>query len=78
MLKKAGKSGFLMISFSLLVVLMLNACGASGETATPTASGGGAPVKGGTWIDDLYEEPDSLIPNASYEVFAAMVLLVAS
>jgi len=30
-------------------------------------------VKGGTWIDDLYEEPDSLTPNASSETFAYMV-----
>ena len=30
-------------------------------------------VRGGTWTDDLYEEPDSLIPNASSETFSDMV-----
>ena len=30
-------------------------------------------VKGGTWIDDLFQEPDSLIPNGSSETFAAMM-----
>src|SRR6266496_5480504 len=74
MLKKPTKSRFLMMSFSLLAVLMLvlNACGASG--ATPSTGGGGSAVKGGTWIDDLYEEPDSLIPNASVETYAYMVM----
>src|SRR6266496_1447248 len=73
MLKKPTKSRFLMMSFSLLAVLMLvlNACGASG--ATPSTGGGGSAVKGGTWIDDLFEEPDSLIPNASVETYAYMV-----
>jgi len=74
MLKKPTKSRFLMMSFSLLAVLMLvlNACGASG--ATPSTGGGGSAVKGGTWIDDLYEEPDSLIPNALVETYAYMVM----
>ncbi len=31
------------------------------------------PVKGGTVIDGLYEEPDRLIPNTSSETFALMV-----
>ena len=30
-------------------------------------------IRGGTWIDDLYEEPDSLIPNASSLTFSGMV-----
>jgi peptide/nickel transport system substrate-binding protein len=30
-------------------------------------------TKGGTWIDDLYEEPDSLISNASSETYSDMV-----
>jgi peptide/nickel transport system substrate-binding protein len=74
MLKKARKSRFLMISFSLLAMLMLvlNACGAAGAPSTTTSTG--TPVKGGTWIDDLYEEPDTLIPNASTETYAAMVM----
>jgi peptide/nickel transport system substrate-binding protein len=74
MLKKAEKSGFLMISFSLLVVLILNACDASVGPAKPTAGRGGTPVKGGTWIGDFYQDPISLIPNASYDIFAAMVM----
>ena len=31
------------------------------------------PVKGGTVIDGLYEEPDRLIPNTSNETFSVMV-----
>ncbi len=75
MLKKS-RSRLLMMSFSALAVLLmlLSACSTGGTTPsgnTPTTGGTG--VKGGTWIDDLYEEPDSLIPNASSETFAAMV-----
>jgi peptide/nickel transport system substrate-binding protein len=75
MLKKP-RSRFLMMSFSVLTVLLmlLSACGGTTSTTgtTPT-TGGGTPVKGGTWIDDLYEEPDSLITNASSETFSDMV-----
>jgi peptide/nickel transport system substrate-binding protein len=63
----------LMTAFSFFagLILLLGACGAPGP-GTP-ASSGGPPVKGGTWTDDLYEEPDSLIPNASTETFSDMV-----
>jgi peptide/nickel transport system substrate-binding protein len=75
MLKKA-RPQFLMIFFSLasMLILLLGACGApqSSGSSAPQASGG-SPVKGGTWIDDLYEEPDSLLPNASTETFAYMM-----
>jgi len=74
---KKPRPRFLMLSFSALavVLMLLSACSTGGTptTTTPTSSTGGTPVKGGTWIDDLFEEPDSLIPNASTETFAAMV-----
>lgn len=61
-----------MLAISLLgmLSLLLSACGPSGAPATQTST---KPVKGGTWIDDLYEEPDSLIPNGSVETFADIV-----
>lgn len=61
------------LAFSLLgvLILLLSACGA--PSGPSQANVGGKPVKGGTWIDDLFEEPDSLIPNASNETYAAMV-----
>jgi peptide/nickel transport system substrate-binding protein len=73
MLKKPG-SRFLMFSVSLVsaLMLLLAACGTPSGGST-TASSSAAPVKGGTWVDDLYEEPDSLIPNASTEAFSDMV-----
>ena len=76
MLKQARKPRFLMMSFSLLAMLMLvlNACGASGSSATSSTGASSTPVKGGTWIEDLFEEPDSLIPNLSSETFASMVM----
>ena len=40
------------------------------SSSTPSA---GTPVKGGTWTDDLYEEPDSLITNASSETYSDIV-----
>ena len=56
----------------LLGLLLLSACVTPTE---PSLRGNGSlhPVHGGTWIDDLYEEPTSLIPNASPETSAAIV-----
>src|SRR5438046_746587 len=31
------------------------------------------PVKGGTWIDELYSDPDSLIPNGAVKRAAAII-----
>lgn len=71
MLKKP-RTRLLMMSISLLsvLVMLLSACGAPGPN---TQQGSGTPVKGGVWQDDLYEEPDSLIPNGSVETFANIV-----
>jgi len=63
-----------MMSFSIVAMLMLvlSACGAtpSSTSSTPTTSG---PVKGGTWIDDIPNEPGSLIPNADSQTFDVVV-----
>src|SRR6266700_224848 len=73
MLKKP-RPRFLMLSFSLVAVLMLilSACGGGGSSSSSNTSAS-TPVKGGTWTDDLYEEPDSLLPNGSVETFSDMV-----
>jgi len=62
----------LTLAFSLLMVLMLffSACGPQGTPTTTTSS---KPVKGGTWIDDLYEPVKSLIPNGVSETFADLI-----
>src|SRR6266849_3103816 len=72
MLKKP-RPRYLIMAFSFLALLMLviSACGAPSGPTTP--QGGGTPVKGGTWTDDLFEEPSSLIPYASSETFADLV-----
>lgn len=71
---KRPKSRLLMMSFSFVAVLMLilSACGATPTTttSTPTTSG---PVKGGTWIDDIPNEPGSLIPNGNSQTFDVVV-----
>ncbi len=68
-------SHYSMLVGSLLVALtlLLSACTPAGTPAHPTTTNG-KPVRGGTWIDDLANEPDSLIPNASTQQFAAMVM----
>jgi peptide/nickel transport system substrate-binding protein len=73
MLKKP-RPRFLMLSFSLVAVLMLilSACG-GGSSSPSSSTSAGTPVKGGTWTDDLFEEPDSLLPNASSETFSDLV-----
>ena len=67
---------FLMMSFSLvaLLVLILSACGTTSGPSSSSSGASGTPVRGGTWIDDLYEEPSSLIPNFPSETFADMVM----
>ncbi|HZR41477.1 MAG TPA: peptide ABC transporter substrate-binding protein [Ktedonobacteraceae bacterium] len=69
------KPGFLSLVFSLATVLtlVLSACGPTG-TPIQSSSNSGKPVKGGVWIDDLVNEPDSFIPNASVQTFATMVM----
>lgn len=74
---KRPKARMLTVAFSLLTVMMLflSACAPQGGT---TNNGNGTtttgnPVKGGTWIDDLYEPVKSLIPNGVSETFADLV-----
>lgn len=74
---KRPKNRTLTIAFSLLTVMMLflSACAPQGGTSNNgngTATTGN-PVKGGTWIDDLYEPVKSLIPNGVSETFADLV-----
>lgn len=71
---KRARPRFLTMVFSLLsvLVLVLSACGGT-PTASSTPAAGNQPVKGGTWIDDLYEEPHSFIPNGVSETFADLV-----
>src|SRR5229473_1760732 len=75
MMRTKPRPRFLTMSFSfvVLLVLMLSACGGAGPSSSST-SATGTPVKGGTWIEDLYEEPPSLIPNFPSSTFANMVM----
>src|SRR5215472_8669740 len=61
-----------LISVSCLLMLVLNACATSSNPPPPQNVQTHA-THGGTWLDDLYEEPSSLIPNASPETFATIV-----
>jgi peptide/nickel transport system substrate-binding protein len=74
MLKKP-RPRFLVMSFSALavVLLLLTGCSTGGTPTTTTPTTAGTPVKGGTWIDDIWQEPNSLLPNSSNQTFAAMV-----
>src|SRR5690348_6683095 len=75
MLKKP-RPRFLMMSLSALTVspTLWSGCGRPpAANTTPTTTSAGTPARGGTWIDELLEEPDSLITNASSETFAVML-----
>ena len=69
---KRPQSRSLMITSSIVAVLILFLCACAASTVEP-ATTTGKPVKGGTWTDDLFEEPTSLIPNGSSQTFANMV-----
>jgi peptide/nickel transport system substrate-binding protein len=61
-------------SFLALFVLVLSGCGAQGTpTSSTQQSNNSQPVKGGTWIDDIGNEPDSLIPNGGAQTFNTLV-----
>lgn len=53
-----------------LLTMMLSACG---PTSSGPTTGGNTPVKGGTLIDGLFEEPDTLMSGVTSETFAVMV-----
>ncbi len=63
---KRKKVRLFLVSVSLFstLLLLLSACGAQG-TPTSQSSANANPVKGGTWIDDVANEPSTLIPNGS-------------
>lgn len=62
------------LSLLCMLAVVLSACGPSGQSTTQTGGSSNAkPVNGGTWVDDLYEEPSSLIPNGSVETFAYLM-----
>src|SRR6266700_1795555 len=63
-------------SLVALLALVLSSCAAQGTPTTPAKTanpGTSSGQKGGTWVDDLFNEPDSLIPDASVQTFASMV-----
>jgi len=66
---------FLALAFPLfaLFVLILSSCGAQGVAAPQQPAASTQPVKGGTWIDDIPNEPTSLLPNGSSQTFDIVV-----
>jgi peptide/nickel transport system substrate-binding protein len=69
------RSHIFMLVFSgvTLLMLLLSACTPAG-TPTQTPDSTGKVAQGGTWIDDLVNEPDSLLPNATVQTFADIVM----
>jgi peptide/nickel transport system substrate-binding protein len=60
----------LVIGALFIVPLVLAACG---PTTTGPTSSSTTPVKGGTLVDGLFEEPDTLMSGVTSETFAVMV-----
>jgi len=63
------------LSLLCILAVMLAACGptGTGSTSNGTPTSSSKPVQGGTWVDAIYEDPNSLIPNGSVETFAYLV-----
>ncbi|HEY0754497.1 MAG TPA: peptide ABC transporter substrate-binding protein [Ktedonobacteraceae bacterium] len=68
---KRPKRSLLMLSVICLSLLamILSACGAQG-TVAPTST---APVKGGTWIDEVPAAPGSLLPQGSDTTYSVLI-----
>jgi len=67
-MQRKGKLLVLVVGLGLLISFALSACG-----PTPVATPSNGPKHGGTVIDGLYEEPDSLLSNGTNETFAVLV-----
>ena len=67
-MQQKGKLLSLVVGLGLLLSIALAACG-----PTPVTTSSNTPKRGGTLIDGLYEEPDSLLSNGSNETFADLV-----
>src|SRR5581483_1207242 len=72
MMFKRPRPRFLLMTFSLMsmLILVLGACGAQGTPVQPQTQ---KAVRGGTWIDDIPNEPGSLIPNGDAQTFDVVV-----
>ncbi|MBV9706432.1 MAG: peptide ABC transporter substrate-binding protein [Chloroflexi bacterium] len=69
--KKAAQ--FLVVAISLLGVLSLLLGGCAPFGTPNDQSGNGKPVRGGTWIDALASDPDSLIANGTVQTSSELV-----
>jgi peptide/nickel transport system substrate-binding protein len=69
---KRPRTHSLMSANCLLMMILLSACATLTAPSRPQSSTL-RPVRGGTWIDDLNEEPTSFIPGASPQASAAIV-----
>ena len=64
----------LILSCASLLTIVLSGCIPAGTAIKPTDTIAGQASNGGTWIDDLVNEPDSLLPNATVQTFADIVM----
>src|SRR5258708_34555798 len=70
---KRPRSRRLSLALSVLVLLMMFISACAPQGAPQSTATNAKPVKGGTWIDDLYEPVKSLIPNGVSETFADLI-----
>src|SRR5437879_3391557 len=72
--KKDTMRYFSRIFFGLLLLsFTLSACSFPGFPIVPQPTPNTRPVRGGIWIDELYTDPDSLIPNGAAKRVAAII-----
>ncbi|GCF10685.1 ABC transporter substrate-binding protein [Dictyobacter arantiisoli] len=67
-------SSKLILACFIVLTLLLSACTPAGTPTSSTHTNSGQITNGGTWIDDLVNEPDSLLPNATVQTFSQMVM----
>jgi peptide/nickel transport system substrate-binding protein len=63
----------LLLSLATALVMILSSCGTQPASSPPPSNSTGKVTPGGTFVDDIFEDASSLMPNGSAETYADLL-----